>query len=606
MYDACVDQIMKEKISPHAFKGEKGAWDGAPPFKFSLSMNFIMSVAMAAQAAGSLIFGRMCDVIGCKIPMQICLFMGIFGYVIIYAAGIWVHSYYLFGLGIVWNNFFGNTATVAQVYVGQLFDGEERDRWIGAVMAMLMVGASIGGIVTLPFVLNPENGENYFDSMWLALGVTVFALLLVTFILVPPEKKEKEVVEEKTPPHAKKILIIACIASALDSGGDEGTRMARGTIMTVLYPAWQTVSKQTYLLLSLIGVAMVTTGLLEGMKKAGLSLSAIAVIGCTFTLATQLTLMADFVAPPNPEGAYITIWHCGKLFGFLSTFASAYIIQDIAPKKLLGYWSGRNDALTNLAQAVTPLIFSNVYDGFGDRQGREMLACTGAVSFLAICAYLPLLKIMPKKKKEEESMKEESLEFYQKMSDAEWSQQPLEIVDKVTTKLVEAGQKPRMISWGSYHDERTALSGMRDRAMKDFKYIKNIMLSMLTNREEMLKLQKQQNEMDKMIENSNDMKELRNKAKKEMGEWIADYFDDAGYQNWETYAQLYKVMLMAAFPPIDALDEAKPDYGAMPVEQLEDNLVKWLGVFDMHLAIEEERIRPKIGVGAVMNLVKRR
>ena len=34
-----------------------------------------------------------------KIPMQICLGMGILGYVIIYASAIWVKSYYLFMLG---------------------------------------------------------------------------------------------------------------------------------------------------------------------------------------------------------------------------------------------------------------------------------------------------------------------------------------------------------------------------------------------------------------------------------------------------------------------------------------------------------------------------
>ena len=46
---------------------------------------------------------------------------------------------------------------------------------------------------------------------------------------------------------------MAIVASALDSGGDEGTRMARGTIMTALFPEWSTVEKQNYLLIAMIG-----------------------------------------------------------------------------------------------------------------------------------------------------------------------------------------------------------------------------------------------------------------------------------------------------------------------------------------------------------------
>jgi MFS family permease len=96
---------MEESISPHAFKGEKGAWAGAPPVKFSLSMNLVLSAGQFGSAGGSMLFGRLCDKIGAKIPMLVCLIMGIIGYIIIYAAGIWVHSYYLFAIGMFWNNF---------------------------------------------------------------------------------------------------------------------------------------------------------------------------------------------------------------------------------------------------------------------------------------------------------------------------------------------------------------------------------------------------------------------------------------------------------------------------------------------------------------------
>ena len=67
----------------------------------------------------------------------------------IYAAGLWAKSYYLFAIGLLWNNFFGNTAGVAAVYFGQLFKDKpaERDAYVGMVLAMQMLGATIGALV---------------------------------------------------------------------------------------------------------------------------------------------------------------------------------------------------------------------------------------------------------------------------------------------------------------------------------------------------------------------------------------------------------------------------------------------------------------------------
>ena len=38
----------------------------------------------------------------------------------------------------------------------------------------------------------------------------------------------------------------------------------------------------------------------------------------------------------------------------------------------------------------------------------------------------------------------------------------------------------------------------------------------------------------------------------EMGLWIADYFEDAGYEGWDSNPQIFKAMLLNAFPPIGA------------------------------------------------------
>ena len=65
-------------------------------------------------------------------------------------------------------------------------------------------------------------------------------------------------------------------------------------------------------------------------------------------------------------------------------------------------------------------------------------------------------------------------------------------------------------------------------------------------------------------------------------------------------------MFMTAFPPIDPLDEAKPDYGNMPIADFEDNVTKFLSVMDNHLAAEQRRLKPKLSLRSLTTLVKRR
>merc|ERR1711907_34268 len=70
-------------------------------------------------------------------------------------------------------------------------------------------------------------------------------------------------------------------------------------------------------------------------------------------------------------------------------------------------------------------------------------------------------------------------------------------------------------------------------------------------------------------------------ARTEMGKWLADYLDDAGYQNWATYPAIYKTMFMNAFPPIDPLDDKKMDVDSVGVE---DVLLKFMKIADLHIA----------------------
>ena len=66
---------------------------------------------------------------------------------------------------------------IASTYFGQLFDGAERDQYNSLVIGMGLIGGTVGSLVVMPFSNNPSNSANYFESIWLAIGITALALL---------------------------------------------------------------------------------------------------------------------------------------------------------------------------------------------------------------------------------------------------------------------------------------------------------------------------------------------------------------------------------------------------------------------------------------------
>jgi len=287
------------------------------------------------------------------------------------------------------------------------------------------------------------------------------------------------------------------------------------------------------------------------------------------------------------------------------------MIQDIAPKALLGYWNGRNDMMTNLAQAIAPLIFSSVYDGFNNTRGYEMLACTAAISFVATLTYAPLIYMWPPRKGKTELSYEKdedgniNHEHYMKLSDEDYAELPLELHNELNETLLKMDKVPRTVSWGDYskQQERWEVNGCSivENGIRDFTFVRKLLLQILTDREAL----KQSKELFTKFDDTMPKPDLA-KAKAEMGAWIADYFDDAGYLNWETQCNMYKAMIYNAFPPIDPLDNKKANMAEWTLNEYEDNLLKFLEVMDEHLATEERHLKPDFTIETLTTVIKRR
>ena len=348
--------------------------------------------------------------------------------------------------------------------------------------------------------------------------------------------------------------------------------------MVNLFPKWGTSQNQNNLLLIMIGVAFIAFIQLAALKKAGLSFPLIATVGAIATLACQLVLS---LVDMQKDIEYLLVWHAGKLFGFLSTLSSGLMIAAVAPTERVGFWNGINAGLTNGCVGVSQLIFSRVYDSNNNGsqeglRGQNMLLTTSSISALACIAYGILIPIWPKEKKTDKASKAKEEDYknfdkYDALTDKEWANLPLETADKVMEQMIMAGKAPRLVAWGSYAEQRAELGGLQERALKDFEYMGGTIRTILSDRKKIV-------EMQEMMKQYGDMmpKVERGKAKDEMGSWIADYFDDAGYQDWEKASVMYKSMLMSAFPPIDPLDEKKPDYTTMSIEEIEEARSRWM------------------------------
>ncbi len=83
------------------------------------------------------------------------------------------------------------------------------------------------------------------------------------------------------------------------------------------------------------------------------------------------------------------------------------------------------------------------------------------------------------------------------------------------------------------------------------------------------------------------------------GRWLADYFDDAGYWSWHMWPQLYKAMIINAFPPIKKLEGESNVPSEIAALDLEEYYVKFLAVSDQHLAMAQFNTA---GLGALAKL----
>jgi hypothetical protein len=321
-------------------------------------------------------------------------------------------------------------------------------------------------------------------------------------------------------------------------------------------------------------------------------------------------------------GSFLAVWYGGKIFGFMSSFASDFLMQETMPENEAGKWTGIAEAVKAVAEGLATLAMALTYDGILDSaneafaqnpldptliekrdnamRGKTTILICVCISGVCVLCYMALIPLVPEKKDPKADEKKfRTVDEYLAASDEELRKMTLEETAFIVEKMMKEDppRMPRAISWGHYDDQREELveeGGLKDRAMLDFKYMRQMTMEMLTSQE---KMEEERISM-KMMREWEEANVDKNAAKEEMGRWLADYLDDAGYDNWASYPTIYKAMFMNAFPPIDPLDDKTVDPDTADIEHLATEFLK---VADSHIKTHQTNstIRLRVGAGPI-------
>ena len=411
--------------------GNPRAFDKVP-FRFSTAMNFLLVAEGVFTGLGGILWGRLADMMPIKILSQINIVGVLCAYVVMYLSGVHWNSFWGFAAGYALNGLFAGVGVLAPIYFRKAFPPEEGQMYFALLTLNEMVGLGVGTLILMPFISG--RGENLFNAAWIGVAGSSVVFVLITRFLVEPKQTakqakidesraaEKETKTQKTPALVIKILWTLIVAAAFDAAGDEGTRMARGTILQNVFPETNTASFQNVLLLSCIGMAMVALALTM-LGQVVVGLPSTAVFGTVATVATQvvasllicvcmdddmacliqLPLSLSFSSPSlqippcvvislslarslvlslslrnsdslsawqllfmlinfQDYGSFLAAWFAGKVFGMCSTFANEFLMQDMMPEHEAGKWNGIKMAVNAIVTNLSTLAMSMTYD----------------------------------------------------------------------------------------------------------------------------------------------------------------------------------------------------------------------------------------------------
>jgi MFS family permease len=578
---------------------------------YSLAINLVPVANSFGAIFSNTIAGKASDLVGRKIVIEICIMGGVLSYILMYASGMWFKNYWFFlGANFV-NGLFGGIKGVISAFLQDIYEPLEFRKMMPTMINAFMFGAMGGSVIGLAWMaIFPK--DLFGPAIAGMILSSMMACVVHRRIPEPPqpvsaadnaEKSPEGKDAEKPAPMPSKtfqILVIMIVAGGFDSFGDYGNRFARNTILTNRYElARQPVFNFVLMASNIVSVKLGMEIVSYSVRRLGYfgGTGVWTIVGNFFSAVVQFALAVILIFDDDKEalGAYVLVWLISQVLGICSTFAALFLFPTFIPAHQRGYINGIKNSVNSFVNCAAPITLSLIYRTGSlaeppqyDRAAKACLFVCGTISTIAFLMFVPFKGMLPKDAVAQGSQTAKvqqdieiplPLESYDGFSQHAWNDLPFELRLKIQEERIRAGMERLVFGWDKWTDDAPHAEKILKRVGPDCRQMKKAFIKYLTENDDIIEKAVEQRKAGLVDD------EVRQRKRREMGEWIADYLDDAGYDNWSVHGHMYKGMIMNAFPPMDKLDNEKASIDS--VAQMRQIMMSFTKVLDMHIVSAE-------------------